>query len=155
MDAAQVIDLGREALWVAVLVAAPLLGTALAVGLFIGIFQAATSIQEMTLSFIPKLAIMVVALLVFGSWQIAVMVDFFRRIFERIPALFFVMDVLVSEVIDYFYKLLWPMIRVSAFLLAAPFFFLTGCDCKDTGVASSLINMACFPSNGLAGDRPN
>ncbi|MDB2486800.1 flagellar biosynthesis protein FliQ [Porticoccaceae bacterium] len=70
------------------LVAAPLLGTALAVGLIVGIFQAATSIQEMTLSFIPKLAIMVLALVIFGSWQIAVMVDFFRRIFERIPTLF-------------------------------------------------------------------
>ncbi|MDC0011392.1 flagellar biosynthesis protein FliQ [Porticoccaceae bacterium] len=88
MDAAQVIDLGREALWVAVVVASPLLGVALAVGLVVGIFQAATSIQEMTLSFIPKLGIMVVALLVFGSWQIGVMVDFFQRIYERIPALF-------------------------------------------------------------------
>lgn len=88
MEVAQVIDLGREALWIAVLVAAPLLGTALAVGLLIGVFQAATSIQEMTLSFIPKLGIMVVALVIFGGWQIAVMVDFFRRIFERIPMLF-------------------------------------------------------------------
>jgi flagellar biosynthetic protein FliQ len=83
MDAAQVIDLGREALWVAVMVASPLLGVALAVGLIVGIFQAATSIQEMTLSFIPKLGIMVAALLIFGSWQIGVMVDFFRRIYER------------------------------------------------------------------------
>jgi flagellar biosynthetic protein FliQ len=88
VDAAQVIDLGREALWVAVMVASPLLGVALAVGLIVGIFQAATSIQEMTLSFIPKLGIMVVALLVFGSWQVGVMVDFIQRIFERIPALF-------------------------------------------------------------------
>jgi flagellar biosynthetic protein FliQ len=88
MDPAMVIDLGREALWVAVMVASPLLGTALGVGLIVGIFQAATSIQEMTLSFIPKLGIMVVALLVFGSWQIGVMVDFFQRIYERIPALF-------------------------------------------------------------------
>tara|TARA_B100000809_G_scaffold266289_1_gene328261 strand:+ start:5016 stop:5285 length:270 start_codon:yes stop_codon:yes gene_type:complete len=88
MDVAQVIDLGKEALWVAVLVSAPLLGVALAIGLIVGIFQAATSIQEMTLSFIPKLAVMVIALGVFGSWQLAVMVDFFRRIFERIPALF-------------------------------------------------------------------
>jgi flagellar biosynthetic protein FliQ len=70
MDAAQVIDLGRESLWIAVLVAA------------------ATSIQEMTLSFIPKLAVMVLALVIFGGWQIGVMVDFFRRIFERIPTLF-------------------------------------------------------------------
>ena len=88
MEVAQVIDLGREALWIAVLVAAPLLGTALAVGLLIGVFQAATSIQEMTLSFIPKLGVMVVALVIFGGWQIAVMVDFFRRIIERIPMLF-------------------------------------------------------------------
>jgi len=88
MEVAQVIDLGREALWIAVLVAAPLLGTALAVGLLIGVFQAATSIQEMTLSFIPKLGVMVVALVIFGGWQIAVIVDFFRRIFERIPMLF-------------------------------------------------------------------
>ena len=81
MDVAQVIDLGRESLWVAVMVATPLLGVALAVGLIIGIFQAATSIQEMTLSFIPKLGVMVLALITFGSWQIAVMVDFFQRIF--------------------------------------------------------------------------
>ena len=88
MDDAQVIDLGRESLWVAVMVATPLLGVALGVGLIIGIFQAATSIQEMTLSFIPKLGVMVLALIAFGSWQIAVMVDFFQRIFERIPTLF-------------------------------------------------------------------
>ena len=88
MDAAQVIDLGRESLWIAVKVAAPLLGVALAIGLLVGILQAATSIQEMTLSFIPKLAIMVLALVIFGGWQIAVMVDFFQRIFVRIPTLF-------------------------------------------------------------------
>ncbi len=88
MDAAQVIDLGRESLWVAVMVAAPLLGVALAVGLLVGILQAATSIQEMTLSFIPKLGAMILALVIFGSWQIAIMVDFFRSIFERIPGLF-------------------------------------------------------------------
>ena len=88
MDVSQVIDIGRESLLVAVMVATPLLGVALGVGLIIGIFQAATSIQEMTLSFIPKLGVMVLALIAFGSWQIAVMVDFFQRIFERIPTLF-------------------------------------------------------------------
>jgi flagellar biosynthetic protein FliQ len=88
MDTALVVDLGREALWVAVMVAAPLLGMALTVGLLIGIVQAATSIQEMTLSFIPKLAFMVLALALFGNWQITVMVDFFHRVFERIPGLF-------------------------------------------------------------------
>ena len=83
-----VIDLGRESLWTAVLVASPLLGMALAVGLFVGIIQAATSIQEMTLSFIPKLGMMILTLVIFGSWQISIMVDFFQRIFERIPMLF-------------------------------------------------------------------
>ena len=88
MDVAQVIGLGRESLLIAVMVATPLLGTALAVGLLIGIIQAATSIQEMTLSFIPKLAVMVLALVLFGGWQISIMVDFFQRIFDRIPQLF-------------------------------------------------------------------
>ena len=70
------------------MVATPLLGVALAVGLLIGIIQAATSIQEMTLSFIPKLGVMVLALLFFVGWQISVMIEFFQRIFERIPQLF-------------------------------------------------------------------
>mgnify|MGYP001339541214 CR=1 FL=1 len=53
------------------------------------ILQAATSIQEMTLSFIPKLAVMVVALVLFGEWQLALMVDYFEIIFERIQTLAF------------------------------------------------------------------
>jgi flagellar biosynthetic protein FliQ len=89
MDTAMVVDLGREALWVAVVIASPLLGIALVVGLLIGIIQAATSINEMTLSFIPKIAALVVVLIVLGSWQISVIVDFTRRIFERIPTMFF------------------------------------------------------------------
>jgi flagellar biosynthesis protein FliQ len=88
MDAAMVVDLGRQALWVAVLVCAPLLGVALAVGLFIGIIQAATSINEMTLSFIPKLMALALALAAFGSWQLVTLVDFTRDIFQRIPTLF-------------------------------------------------------------------
>ncbi|MGB0254042.1 MAG: flagellar biosynthesis protein FliQ [Litorivicinaceae bacterium] len=88
MDTAMVVDLGRESLYVAVLIAAPMLGIALAVGLLIGIVQAATSINEMTLSFIPKLAALVIVLMVLGSWQISVLVDFTRRLFERIPTFF-------------------------------------------------------------------
>jgi flagellar biosynthetic protein FliQ len=88
MDTAMVVDLGRESLYVAVLIAAPMLGIALAVGLLIGIVQAATSINEMTLSFIPKLAALVIVLMILGSWQISVIVDFTRRIFERIPTFF-------------------------------------------------------------------
>ena len=88
MDIATVIDLGREALWMTVLVSAPLLGVALAAGLLIGVIQAATSINEMTLSFIPKLLAMAAALAAAGSWQLATIVDFTRGIFQRIPALF-------------------------------------------------------------------
>jgi flagellar biosynthesis protein FliQ len=88
MDTAMVVDLARQALWITMIVSAPLLGVALAVGLFIGIIQAATSINEMTLSFIPKLAAMGLALLIFGGWQLVTLVDFTRSIFQRIPALF-------------------------------------------------------------------
>jgi len=58
MDTAMVIELGRDAIWLSVLVCAPLLGIALVVGIVIGVIQAATSINEMTLSFIPKLLAM-------------------------------------------------------------------------------------------------
>jgi flagellar biosynthetic protein FliQ len=58
------------------------------VGLIIGIIQAATSINESTLSFIPKLLVMGLALLVFGSWQLVTLIDFTRSIFQRIPTLF-------------------------------------------------------------------
>jgi len=88
MDVAAVIDLGREALWMTVLISAPLLGVALAAGLLIGVIQAATSINEMTLSFIPKLAALAVVLVLTGGWQIGIMIDFTRRIFERIPQIF-------------------------------------------------------------------
>lgn len=88
MDTAMVIDLGRQALWTSMLVCAPLLVVALAVGLIIGIIQAATSINESTLSFIPKLVVMALALLVFGSWQLVTLIDFTRSIFQRIPTLF-------------------------------------------------------------------
>jgi len=88
LDTALVVDLGREALWVAVLIASPMLGIALVVGLIIGIVQAATSINEMTLSFIPKIVGLVVVMIILGSWQISVIVDFTRKIYERIPTLF-------------------------------------------------------------------
>jgi len=88
MDTATVIDLSRHAKWTIALVSAPLLVGALAVGLVIGIIQAATSINEMTLSFIPKLIAEALALLLFGGWMLNTLVDFTRSIFERIPTLF-------------------------------------------------------------------
>jgi flagellar biosynthetic protein FliQ len=71
-----------------VIISAPLLGIALAVGLVIGILQAATSINEMTLSFIPKLAALAITIAIFGGWQITTLVDYTRSIFQRIPGLF-------------------------------------------------------------------
>jgi flagellar biosynthetic protein FliQ len=88
MDSAMVVDIGRQALWATLLVSAPLLGVALIVGLVIGIIQAATSINEMTLSFIPKVIALGMATLLFGSWMLGTLVEFTRGIFQRIPALF-------------------------------------------------------------------
>ena len=88
MDTATVIELARHALWITVLVSSPMLLVALVVGVTVGIFQAATSINEMTLSFIPKVVAMAAALATVGSWQIATLVDYWRGIFGRIPGLF-------------------------------------------------------------------
>jgi len=73
-----VIDLGQNALTITVMLAAPLLIAALVTGLVVGLFQAATQIQEQTLSFIPKLLAMVVALVVTGPWLLQVIIDYTR-----------------------------------------------------------------------------
>ena len=86
MDTVSVLSLGREAVWVVILVAGPVLLAALAAGLIIGVLQAATSVQEMTLSFIPKLAVLAFALLIFGEYQLNTLVEFFSSVFDRIPA---------------------------------------------------------------------
>ena len=88
MDTAGVIDLAQQALLVTMLISLPLLGVALGIGLLVGIFQAATSINEMTLSFIPKIVLIGVTLSIFGGWQINTMVEFTRSVFECIPTLF-------------------------------------------------------------------
>ncbi len=82
-----VLTVGRDALWLAILLAAPLLLAALGVGLLIGVFQAATQIQEMTLSFIPKLLALVVALFAAGPWMIQVFVSYSQRLIMDIPGL--------------------------------------------------------------------
>jgi len=88
MDTSSVIDLAREAMWVTIMVSAPLLAVVLVIGVLIGIVQAATSINEMTLSFIPKLIGLALAIVICGNWQIAVLVDYARGMFHRIPTLF-------------------------------------------------------------------
>ena len=88
MDVATVVDLGRGALWAVMKISAPLLIVALGVGLFIGVIQAATSINEQTLSFIPKILVMGLTMSLAGGWMINTMVDYTKAIFTRIPNLF-------------------------------------------------------------------
>jgi flagellar biosynthetic protein FliQ len=88
LDTALVVDLGRQALWMTMLISAPILGIGLIVGLTVGVFQAATSINEQTLSFIPKLVALGVTLALTGGWMINTMVDYTRVLFGRIPTLF-------------------------------------------------------------------
>jgi flagellar biosynthesis protein FliQ len=88
MDSAMVVDLARQALWMTMLIAGPLLGVGLVVGLVIGIFQAATSINEQTLSFIPKVIAIGLTLSIAGGWMINTLVDYTRSLFIRIPGLF-------------------------------------------------------------------
>ena len=76
MSPDQVIDIGREALTITVLLAAPLLIAALVTGLIVGLFQAATQINEQTLSFIPKLLSMVIVLVATGPWLLQVILDY-------------------------------------------------------------------------------
>ena len=80
-----VLDVGRDALWVIAMLSAPLLLSALAVGLVVGMIQAATQIQEMTLTFIPKLIVLALALLVSGSWMLGVITDFSITLIQSIP----------------------------------------------------------------------
>lgn len=82
-----VTTIGQQALWTTMLIAAPLLLSALAVGLLVGIFQAATQINEMTMSFIPKLLVLVMALVIAGPWMLGVIVNYTHSIFEQIPTL--------------------------------------------------------------------
>jgi flagellar biosynthesis protein FliQ len=88
MDSAAVVDLARHALWMTMIISGPLLAVGLIVGLVVGIFQAATSINEQTLSFIPKILAVGLTMSVAGGWMINTMVDYTRGIFTRIPSLF-------------------------------------------------------------------
>lgn len=79
------IGLGKEALTVAVLIAAPILLSALTVGVIIGMFQAATQINEQTMSFVPKLAVLVLTLFIAAPWMLRVLLDFTHELFRGIP----------------------------------------------------------------------
>jgi flagellar biosynthetic protein FliQ len=85
MTPESVMTLGRQAMEVTLMVSAPLLLVALGVGLIVSIFQAATQINETTLSFIPKLIAVFVALVVAGPWMLTIMLDYMRQVLTNIP----------------------------------------------------------------------
>jgi flagellar biosynthesis protein FliQ len=86
MTPESVMAFGQQALYVAMLIGAPLLLTALAVGLIIGMVQAATQINEMTLSFIPKVIAMALVMVITGPWMLRTLVQFTRQLIENLPA---------------------------------------------------------------------
>ncbi len=85
MTPESVMTLGRQALELTLMVSAPPLLAALIIGLVVSIFQAATQINEMTLSFIPKLIGMFLVLIITGPWMVTMMVDYIQRLFNSIP----------------------------------------------------------------------
>lgn len=87
MNEVAVLEVGREAMFTILKTAAPLLAAALLVGLIIAIFQALTSIQEMTLTFVPKIVIVFISLVVFLPFMMSTVVEFGRRLFDRIVGL--------------------------------------------------------------------
>ncbi|MDR9500267.1 MAG: flagellar biosynthesis protein FliQ [Desulfurivibrionaceae bacterium] len=80
-------SLGQNAITITLLLAAPLLLVGLVVGLAIALFQATTQIQEMTLTFVPKIAAVMIAMLFFSSWMLIELTDYTRDLFESIPLL--------------------------------------------------------------------
>ena len=87
MTPESVMSIGRQAMEVTVMVSAPMLLVALVVGLVVSIFQAATQINESTLSFIPKLIGIFIALVVAGPWMLTTMLDYMRQLFSGIPGM--------------------------------------------------------------------
>jgi flagellar biosynthetic protein FliQ len=87
MNSTAVISIVRDALELTLIISAPLLLTALAAGLVVSVFQAATQINEMTLSFIPKLIAVFVAAVVAGPWMLQLMIDYTQRLFTSIPGM--------------------------------------------------------------------
>ncbi len=87
MTPESVMSLGGEAMQITLMVAAPILLTVLIIGLVVSIFQAATQINEQTLSFIPKLVGVFIALIFTGPWMLTTMVDYMHRVFTSIPAM--------------------------------------------------------------------
>jgi flagellar biosynthetic protein FliQ len=82
-----VMNIGRQAVEITILVSSPVLIVALVVGLLISVFQAATSLNETTLSFVPKIIAMFLTLVFAGPWMLQMMTDYIQRLFSSIPSL--------------------------------------------------------------------
>lgn len=87
MTPTTVVEIGRNALEITLMISAPLFLAALVTGLIVSIFQAATQINEATLSFVPKLVVIFITLIVAGPWMITIMTDYMRRLYESIPGM--------------------------------------------------------------------
>ena len=87
MTPTTVIEIGRNALEITLMISAPLFVAALVTGLIVSIFQAATQINEATLSFVPKLVVIFITMIVAGPWMITVLTDYVRRLYESIPSM--------------------------------------------------------------------
>lgn len=87
MNPDTIATLGQQAMTVTVQLSAPLLLATLAVGLVIAVFQAATQINEMTLSFVPKLIVMALILMLGGTWMLQTLIDYTRNLIRAIPSL--------------------------------------------------------------------
>ena len=87
MTPTTIIEIGRNALELTLMISAPLFIAALVTGLIVSIFQAATQINEATLSFVPKLVVIFITLIVAGPWMITMMTDYMRRLYEAIPSM--------------------------------------------------------------------
>lgn len=85
MSFADAISIGREAIFIAMVAAGPVLLLSMAVGLVVSLFQSVTQIQEPTLAFIPKILVAALALLFFGPFILAMLTDFTSRIFSSVP----------------------------------------------------------------------
>ncbi|WP_075619421.1 flagellar biosynthesis protein FliQ [Paenisporosarcina indica] len=82
-----VIKLAEQSIYMIILISAPMLLIALAVGLIVSIFQAMTQIQEQTLAFIPKILAVFLSLVIFGPWMLTLLLDFTRDLFQQLPQL--------------------------------------------------------------------
>ena len=87
MSSDLVVQMAREALFMVMLISAPMLGLGMLVGILVSVFQATTQIQEQTLAFIPKIVAVFVAILIFGPWMLRLLTDYIRVLFVNLPSL--------------------------------------------------------------------